>query len=273
MPCASEIVSRCIILNSQELNLKRIDELIRFILSVASHEDGWARKLGPIHIIKYVYLADLAYATYYEGATYTGINWTFYHYGPWAYPLYERIPEALNVPYIIKESFDSSFDSDYTRWSVKFGSQHLDLEKNIPLVISGHIGKYVSEFNSSTYDLLHYVYKTKPMLQAAPNEILDFQLAARNIMAHEKESVAELTTRQKKKKKERTEEYRKKIQESLKNKKKKLIFTKPNYDEVFDKGVEWLESLAGEEIKPVKGTLHFSNDIWKSEARRDPDDI
>ena len=37
-----------------------------------------------IHLIKCVYLADLAYDKEHNGQTYTGIPWRFYHFGPWA---------------------------------------------------------------------------------------------------------------------------------------------------------------------------------------------
>lgn len=265
-------------MNSQEHNTNRIDGLIRYILYVASQQDEWKeRNLGPIHIIKYVYLADLAYATYNNGKTYTGINWKFYHYGPWNYPLFEQIPAALNVPYVNQESFVSSFDKDYTRWSIKPTCGHPDLDTlkgTIPLVIEGQLQKHIRQYSNQTYELLHYVYKTKPMLQAAPDEFLNFSIAVKkHLEAFEKVEQPDLTKRQQKKRKERVDDYRQKIQARLKQKKKKLIFPKPNYDEVFEQGVEWIEALAGDEIEPTTGTLHFSNDIWKSEARRDPDDV
>jgi hypothetical protein len=41
----------------------KIDLLIQYTLLVAGQEDEYLdRQLGPIHLIKYVYLADLVYA-------------------------------------------------------------------------------------------------------------------------------------------------------------------------------------------------------------------
>ena len=41
----------------------KIDLLIQYAFLVAGQEDEYLdRRLGPIHLIKYVYLADLAYA-------------------------------------------------------------------------------------------------------------------------------------------------------------------------------------------------------------------
>ena len=41
----------------------KIDLLIQYAVLIAGQEDEYLdRQLGPIHLIKYVYLADLAYA-------------------------------------------------------------------------------------------------------------------------------------------------------------------------------------------------------------------
>ena len=41
----------------------KIDLLIQYAMLIAGQEDEYFdRRLGPIHLIKYVYLADLAYA-------------------------------------------------------------------------------------------------------------------------------------------------------------------------------------------------------------------
>ena len=67
------------------MNQERVDLLIQYILSVAAQ--GWGdfddKEVGPIHIIKYVYLADLAYAMRHGGETYTDIPWRFHNFGPW----------------------------------------------------------------------------------------------------------------------------------------------------------------------------------------------
>ena len=44
------------------LNYKRLDFLLQYILAVAGQNDPYERELGMIHLIKYTYLADLAYA-------------------------------------------------------------------------------------------------------------------------------------------------------------------------------------------------------------------
>lgn len=51
----------------------KIDLLIQYAILIAGQEDEYPdRQLGPIHLIKYVYLADLAYAERNGGETFTG---------------------------------------------------------------------------------------------------------------------------------------------------------------------------------------------------------
>jgi hypothetical protein len=45
----------------------------------------------------------------------------------------------------------------------------------------------------------------------------------------------------------------------------------PRYDEVFREGVDWLDRLAGEDVPSVSGELAIADDVWKSDARREPD--
>ena len=55
------------------MDLKKVDKIIQYALAVAANEDFCNRDLGPIHLVKYVYLADLAYAERNKGETFTGI--------------------------------------------------------------------------------------------------------------------------------------------------------------------------------------------------------
>ena len=62
---------------------RRIDLLLQYALVRAAQEDDWRdRELGPIHLLKYAYLADCAYAERHDGQMFTGVEWRFYHFGP-----------------------------------------------------------------------------------------------------------------------------------------------------------------------------------------------
>lgn len=77
-------------------DIKKIDKLLQFVLLTAGQEEYYSsRWLSRIHLIKYVYLADLAYSKEHGGKTYTGLDWHFHHYGPWALTCFKRIESAL----------------------------------------------------------------------------------------------------------------------------------------------------------------------------------
>jgi hypothetical protein len=56
------------------MNINKVDLLLKYILAVAGQEDYGNREVGPIHLIKYVYLADLAFAEKHGGETDHGRN-------------------------------------------------------------------------------------------------------------------------------------------------------------------------------------------------------
>jgi hypothetical protein len=44
------------------MDIRRVDLLLKYILAAAGQEDPGNREVGPIHLIKNVYLADLIFA-------------------------------------------------------------------------------------------------------------------------------------------------------------------------------------------------------------------
>ncbi|WP_146155287.1 hypothetical protein [Enhygromyxa salina] len=61
---------------------KKVDLLVTCAVSAAELQEYPNDCLGPIHVLKYIYLADLAHAEQ-HGETFTGANWQFYNFGPW----------------------------------------------------------------------------------------------------------------------------------------------------------------------------------------------
>ncbi len=45
----------------------------------------------------------------------------------------------------------------------------------------------------------------------------------------------------------------------------------PRYDTVFRDGIEGLDRLAGEDVPELSGDLTIAEDVWESDARREPD--
>jgi hypothetical protein len=154
----------------------RIQNLVQYILAEAAQDEDWMnRELGPIHIIKYVYLADMYYAMENEGKIYTDIDWKFYHFGPWSLEFYKSIPESIrNIGGNARE-FESQYQKDGVRWSLK-NAQYDEIIKNIPNQILFRLKKDIKKYGSATIDLLNYVYSTEPMRSTAPDEYIDFSM-------------------------------------------------------------------------------------------------
>ena len=258
------------------MDTSRIDALIQLALvTAASNEDWRQRQLGPIHLIKYVYLADLAYAKNHEGETYTGTPWRFHHFGPWANPVYERIDSAAAA--IGAERLDLVGEyGDFTKWRVGQSANEDDVKRKVDFVAALGLEAAVREFGANTEDLLHHVYSTLPMLNAAPGEDLDFSTAVITPpLKSQPVKPVELSKGQQKRREANRQSARDELRRRFANHKaaavKKDSITAPRYDDVFFAGVEYLDSLDGPKLKETAFTCSISDEIWKSKARYDPD--
>ncbi|MBW2428177.1 MAG: hypothetical protein JRF56_04405 [Deltaproteobacteria bacterium] len=261
-----------------KIDTEKIDLLLQYALVVAGQGSGWDRELGMIHLIKYVYLADLEYAEKHNGQLYTGIPWRFYHFGPWAEKVYLRIEPALMAIGAEKRIIPNPSDEkDVIRW-IKSDDRLFDtLGNQLDLIVMGCIQKNVRRFGSDTTALLDFVYRTRPMVTAAPGEFLDFNILKSETISEEqiqaRLAVKELTVRQKKKRKSALMDLKKRINARLDEKKNRPIAysAPPRYDEIFFNGIKWLNSSSEEPLDSGEYTAIISDKMWKSKARYDPD--
>lgn len=253
----------------------RVDSVLQFALLVAGEEDArFDRQRGPIHLIKYVYLADLSYAQKNDGATYTGIKWRFHKFGPWSEEVFARIEPALNAINADKESFSSDYeeDQDYIRWSLRDERLLQDKAQQLPSSVTVPLRWVVHKFGKDRSLLLDHVYETMPMLCAAPGEQLDFSIA-QNVSSEEPASeplrMDSLTNKKKKQLKQRLRELGKKYKN---RRRKETAFVNPapspQYDDIYFEGLAWLDSLAGPPLSEGKYEVEFSDEVWKSAARK-----
>ncbi len=252
----------------------KINTIIQFSLLVAGQEDEFLdRGLGAIHLIKYVYLADLIFAER-KGHSYTGVNWQFYKFGPWSQCVNSQIDSAVAAIHAEKFTRESDYgDDEWIRWN-KTDQRLLDtLENKIPIGIRSSLRKHVHRFTNNTSALLDFVYQSKPMLSAAPLEYLDFSLAQKT-QPEKPEAHTGWLEKQSKNKQTKFKERIKALREKRRGQQKqersrKLVKPKvePIYDDVYEKGVQWLDSLAGQELPTGQLTAEFSDDIWKYAGR------
>ena len=253
------------------------DLLLQYVLLVAGAKDKQIdRQLGPIHLIKYVYLADLAYARRNQGKTFTSAHWQFDKFGPWSQEVRERIEPALLAIGADKKVLPSNYEDkdDWIRWSVIDDERLLqEREWKLPTDITLYLKRYVDRFGQDAPSLLDHVYSTKPMLSAAPNEHLDFSLAVEDASSAEPEPrqlrMDILSEKKKKKLKERMHALQEK-QKNMKPKELKLVHLvkNPRYDEIYEAGIAWLDDLAGQPLTLGEKAAEFSDEVWQSSTRQ-----
>lgn len=255
------------------MDINRVDILLTYVLAAAGQEDPGNRELGPIHLVKYVYLADLAYSQSHKGSTYTDVPWKFHHFGPWSTEVYTRIENVVREIDASERRISSpKYEDDFFRWELVNDELFEKLDRQLPFEITLAIKKAVHEFGDDTSALLHYVYSTDPMLRAAPGEYLPFKSAPEY---EEDIEETQFTTKAQRLSKTARKRLKEKIEgmlsEKLANKKKPPAYTPPRYDQVFFEGQKWLDEIAGEPIKSQQGQLSFSKYIWKSTSRTESD--
>jgi len=105
--------------------------------------------LGITRLIKMVYLVDLAYAENY-GETYTGYDWIFHHYGPYAREVEEAVKD-----FITEEKADN-----LTIRRINYTGLQVQVPPEVKELADDVFGSWA---RASLDDLLDYVYSSLPM--------------------------------------------------------------------------------------------------------------
>lgn len=259
-------------------DLARVDLVLQYALLISGEQDdNFDRQLGPIHLLKYVYLADLAYAQKHSGLTYTGIRWQFYKFGPWSQMVHDRIEPALHAIGAEKKSFQSTYEErkDWVRWSVRNAAMLREKGRELHADITVRLRANVREFGKDTTRLLHYVYNTVPMRTAAPHEDLNFAVAedvSEDNSGASSLRMDKLSNKARKRLRQRLLALRQRRRRV--NPDKEVLARsalEPLYDAVYDDGLAWLDSLAGQELSERKIVVEFSDEVWKSDSRKGED--
>ena len=257
-----------------------VDLLIRYTLLVSGEQDKlYDRQLGPIHLVKYVYLADLFHARRHNGVTFTGTKWRFYKFGPWSQLVHERIEPALSQIGAEKQGYPSDYEDsqDWSRWLLSDDHLLEKTENQLPLEITSGLRRDDRRFGQDTQGLLHYVYGTEPMLSAAPNELLDFAVvkpdASMDTAPEQPLRMDRLSNRKKREFRERVRALRTKY-ENRERKPPKMINPAEDarYDDVYAEGMTWLDGLAGKPFQEKDHVVQFSDEVWQSSTRKGDDD-
>lgn len=267
-------------LPSRTPDRSRLDAVYQYTLATAAlSEDFRQRQLGLIHLLKYAYLADLAHATRHEGATFSGTEWRFYHFGPWSGEAFQEIGPALLSISATEMSYASRHADDFARYGLEVRDAEgiaRRFEDELPFVVSNAISQAVHEHGADTADLLRHVYLTSPMLAARPGDVLDFRTAVRpRTLATGAQERRKLSASEKRRRAAIIYSARAEVQKRLAAARKKGVEPSPlpRYDAIFDEGTAQLDRMAGEPLSAVSGEVVFDDSVWNSSQRRDDPDL
>lgn len=267
-----------------QVNSKVVRDLVSFAIAEAARQDEVVG-LGPIHLMKYLYLADWAYARTHEGVSLTKIPWRFYHFGPYSDAVENDLGKAANqVTDGPRTFYGSKSGREVKRWELDQSEStealYLELERSLPFEAVTTIKRAIKEFGNSTYPLLHHVYATPPMRLAAPGEFIDFKAAIQELTTPISEKSDQpamtikpsdpgLSTTQKKKQGKALESLKERMEEARIRsvKSQQLLRVESPEDAVFTEGLVWLDGLSGNS-QSFTGTFEIDPAIWHSALRR-----
>ncbi len=137
---------------------------------------GRCGSLSRTNLMKLVYLIDWEYAKR-NGRTYTGLEYTFYHYGPFAAEVTQIASSAELGFHVVP----------YLSYGGNMGYSHSLLDPNLddvvglPSEVWYTVDKVFSQVDHRNLEeLLEYVYSTEPMQSANRGEVLNMTKGIEN---------------------------------------------------------------------------------------------
>jgi hypothetical protein len=258
------------------MDSERTAQIIRFALAKARREDHGAGSLGVIHLLKLLYLADLAYAQAHGGASFTGISWVFHHYGPWEKGAWESTASILEDPEIQPVVYAGQhFEKRTFRLVDEDLADRLfgELEEILPKEVIRAVGSAVHEFGSDTHRLLHHVYLTDPMRAAIPGGLIQFLAGPAPGPCGPLEQPPAISATKMKKIEEAKAKLRATIAKRAAEKQARRVVPLPALTEGEHAALEELTRLLGEDEDhgpaDLQGDITFSQDFWTSGFRRE----
>ncbi len=246
------------------MDRQKIEDVLAFALCVASDNDGeWdAHQLGPIHLLKYLYLADVLHAEK-TGAGLTGVEWQFYNFGPWNAAAHELIE-----PMMRRLGADVRYDS---RYRLVDPERCDEAQRRLPASVWPGLRRLVRDHGGSTESLLEHVYMTAPMRHARPNGRIDLATTdpSDELQGTDEQQAPTVSTRQARQRAERISQERVRITSLARANARTrpgMVRVQPSEAAarlLREGGQEWIDGLAGEPVPDVKeGRLVIDDTIW-----------
>jgi len=214
------------------MNTKKIISLIKAICARIQELEGY---LNKTKLLKILYLIDIEYYKKHKNI-YTGFNWIFYDYGPWAYEyndIYDKIKASPDFKITEKEVPKTI--NFITCISDKKEVSEVFERPGDSMVIKGLIDQWaLKDLN----EILNYVYfYTEPMIGIKRREKLDFA----NI--NRLEQIPEFKLKKSKLSPQKINKLRIELKDKLSKARKSPLkqVVKPKYDDVYWEEIEKLD--------------------------------
>lgn len=254
------------------MDFAKVDLLVQYALAASALEDFPDNQLGPIHVLKYVYLADLAWSEK-EGSTFTGADWLFYDFGPWAPAVHDRIQDAAVAAGAEVRRLESQQGREFVRYAIRDRALRDSLEPKLPIAVSRAIDRAVKKFGASTPDLLDHVYLTEPLRTASPGELLRFSCTPSGATTARDTGTSRPSAKTIKRRNEKVRSMRERVRNIREGRAEQAagLPSSPRYDMVFRDGRRWLDELSPGPLDDTDVNLVVDPSVWKSAIRTDGD--
>lgn len=208
-----------------------MEKIIKLIKAICIRVQELESYINKTKLIKLLYLIDVEYYRRYK-KTFTGFNWIFYEFGPWAHEyneIYDIIKSSPN--FRIEQKGHIKEGEVLQPEFIKYFEEEIDLEDIFPTLEEKTIFfEIVDRWGKENLsEILNYVYfYTEPMLNARKRKPLDFH----NIEIYGK--VPKYKRRKSGVSEKRIAELREKLKSlKLEEKISKKQRIRPRYDELY----------------------------------------
>jgi hypothetical protein len=191
-------------------------------------------------LVKFLYLLDVYTAEENEGAHVSGVEWRFYHFGPFSDQVVTALDTLTSRKLIFADSREiTEGDKEFVPYSLN-NSRAFDL---LGLGISGSIQRRIhadlKRYAKDLPRLLDFVYfRTAPMADAQPGEVLDFS-DCRKAQFDDVKPIQMQKLRPK-----AIKETRSKLRELMNARKAQNVIEHGPYDEVYFSGLDMMDEVA-----------------------------
>jgi hypothetical protein len=211
-----------------------LPELIPALVFYVTEHGGFVTKTK---LLKLLYLFDVEFYRS-HGTTFTGLEWKFFHLGPWTNEFDPLLRELVEGDAIVEtKSLKPDYETKFYRASEPSDLGQIFQKYSDQAILITLLDRWAE---SSTGEILDYVYfRTEPMEYGIRNQPLDFSRIVQQAAQKYVRTASGKTRKE-------IADARREIQKSLENivskEAKRFAFTPPRYDDEYFTALEKLDN-------------------------------